>query len=225
MPKPANAIRLTATVVGTAYAAALYLSGVHIQAGTKQALGYLPTALTFLVTLWDIWLWRLPLLQRLAKRPWISGTWSATLTPTAASVIPPGGSHGPVEAYLMIEQTFWSIGIRQYTSESRSNSGATMWGETTSGSDRTFTYNYASHPRQAIADRSPSHLGTVTLDVVGLRPSTITGDYFTNRYTKGDLTLHLVDRTTDYADFASVQKHCQPAGGASPEPVTPDAQR
>jgi hypothetical protein len=210
MGRPAVAVRLTATGAGAAYAVALYVSGVHIQAGVKQAISYLPTALTFLVALWDIWLWRLPGLQLLAKRPWIAGIWSATLTPTAASVIPKGGNRGPIEAYVIIKQTFWSIGVRQYTSESRSDSRATMWSETTDGSNRAFTYTYANRPRQELENRSRPHLGTTVLDVVGLRPSTITGDYFTDRYTKGDMTMRLVDRTTGYADFASAKKHCQP---------------
>jgi len=87
-----------------------------------------------------------------------------------------------------------------------------MWSETTGGSDRTLTYTYANRPRQELENRSRPHLGTAALDVVGLRPSIITGDYFTDRYTKGDMTLHLVDRTTGYADFASARKHCQPTG-------------
>jgi hypothetical protein len=214
MARPATAVRLAATVVGSGYAVALYMSGIHIQAGAKQALGYLPTALTYSVTLWDLWLWRLPVLDRLGKRPWIAGTWSATLTPTAASVIPEGGNRGPIEAFVIIKQTFWSIGVRQYTHESRSDSRATMWIDTTGGSDRTLTYTYANRPRQGLEDRSRQHLGTAALDVVGLRPSTITGDYFTDRYTKGDMELYLVDRTTDHADFASVKKHCQPTEGA-----------
>jgi hypothetical protein len=212
MARPAAAVRLTATVVGAAYAVALYVSGVHIQAGPKQALSYLPAALTFLVALWDIWLWRLPILQLLGKRPWIAGIWSATLTPTAASVIPDGGNRGPIVAYVIIKQTFWSIGVRQYTSESRSDSRATMWSETPGGSDRTLTYTYSNRPRQELESRSRPHLGTAAFDVVGLKPSTITGEYFTDRYTKGDMTLHLVDRTTGYADFASADKHCRPAG-------------
>jgi hypothetical protein len=210
MASPAAAVRLTATVVGTVYAVALYLSGIHIQAGAKEALSYLPTILTFLVALWDIWLWRLPLLQRLAKRPWIAGIWSASLTPTAQSHIPPGGNRGPIKAYVIISQTFWSTRIRQYTAESRSDSHASIWSDTASGSDRTLTYTYANRPRQELEDRSRPHLGTASLDIVGLRPSTMTGDYFTDRYTKGDMELHLIDRTTDYADFASADEHYQP---------------
>ena len=211
MARPGTAVRIAATVAGAAYAVALYVSGVHIQAGAKQALSYLPTVVTFLVTLWDLWIWRLPVLQRLAKRPWIAGTWSATLTPTAASHIPAGGNHGPIEAYIVVTQTFWSIGIRQYTGESRSDSIAAVWSQLVGRSDNTLTYNYANRPRQEFETRSHPHLGTAALDVVGRRPSTITGDYFTDRYTKGDMTLRLVDRTTSHADYASVREHCQPA--------------
>lgn len=210
MARPATVVRLTATLAGTTYAAALYASGVHVQAGARQALGYLPTAVVFLVALWDVWLWRLPLVQRLGKRPWIAGTWSANLMPTAASVIPAGGDRGPIEAYVIITQTFWSIGVRQYTAESRSDSHASIWAETLDGSHLTLIFNYVNRPRQEFEKRSRPHLGTAALDVVGLRPPAMAGDYFTDRYTKGDLTLRLVDRTTDYADFASVREHCGP---------------
>lgn len=209
MARPGTAIRITATTASAAYAVALYVSGIHIQAGAKQALSYLPTAITFLVTLWDLWIWRLPVLQRLAKRPWIAGTWSATLTPTAASHIPAGGNRGPIKAYVIITQTFWSIGIRQYTAESRSDSIAAVWSQLADHPDSTLTYNYANRPRQEFETRSHPHLGTAALDVVGLRPSSITGDYFTDRYTKGDMTLRLVDRTRGHTNYASAREHCQ----------------
>lgn len=209
MARPATTVRLTATIVGVAYAAALYLSGVHIQAGAKQVLSYLPTVLTLLVALWDIWLWRVAGLQRLSKRPWIAGTWSTTLTPTASSKIPDGGNGGPIAAYVIITQTFWSIGVRQYTEESRSNSRATMWVGTSAGGVKTLTYTYANRPRQELEERSHPHLGTAALDIVGLRPKVVAGDYFTDRYTKGDMQLRLVDRTTDHADFSSTRDHCQ----------------
>jgi SMODS-associating 2TM, beta-strand rich effector domain len=207
MARPASAVRLTATAVGAAYAIALYLSGVHIQTGPKDALSYLPTFLTFAVALWDIWLWRLPGLQRLAKRSWIAGTWKVTLTPTAASRIPEGGNRGPIDAYVVITQTFWSIGVRQYTAESKSDSRAAMWGDTLAGPDQSLTYTYVNRPRREFEDRSTAHLGTAALDIVGLRPKTISGDYFTDRYAQGDMKLTLVDRTTHHADFLSAERH------------------
>ena len=207
MARPAKAVRLTVTIVGAAYAVALYVSGVHIQAGWKHALSYLPTLLTFAVALWDIWLWRLLGLQRLAKRPWIAGIWKATLIPTAASKIPEGGNRGPIDAYVIITQTFWSIGVRQYTAESRSDSRAAMWDDAPAGTDKTLTYTYTNRPRRELEDRSKAHLGTAALDIVGLRPTTMTGDYFSDRYTQGDMRLTLVDRSRDHSDYASAEQH------------------
>ena len=211
MTRPAAAIRVTAVAVSGAYAIALYLSDVHIQDGAKKALSYLPVVLTLLVTAWDLWLWRLPVVQKLSRRPLLLGTWRTTLTPTAASHIPDGGNRGPIEAYVIIHQTYWSLDVRQYTAESRSDSRASLWSNSASQAVRTLIYTYSNQPRREFEQRSQPHLGTSALDIVGMKPMSITGDYFTDRYTKGDMSLVLVDRTTDHADFDAARSHCQAA--------------
>lgn len=211
MINPTSTVRRTAVVVGVIYAAVLYLSGVHHDAGAKQALSYVPTALVILVALWDVWLWKAAWFHRLSQRPLISGTWSTTLTPTAESRIPEGGNRGPIEAYVVIRQTYWSIAVRQYTAESTSDSKASMWNNPKGGSARTLTFTYANQPRQVLEGRSRHHLGTTALDIVGMKPTTVTGDYFTDRYTKGDMTLTFVDRSTDHDSFATAQQHVQGA--------------
>ncbi len=210
MDKPVAAVRLAAVVVGAAYAGALYLSGVHLQAGPKQALSYLPTFAVLVVTLWDVWLWRQPFVHRFARRPVLAGTWRATLKPTADSHIPLGGSSGPIEAYTIITQSYWSITVRQYTVESRSESKAAMWSGGSMSSSKTLTFTFANTPKQELESRSRSHLGTAAVDVVGTQPRILAGYYFTDRYTKGDMTLALFDRSVDHPDFDSAQAHCQP---------------
>jgi hypothetical protein len=207
MAKPTSVVRLTAVVVGVAYAIALYLSGVHLKSDAKHVLSYLPAALALALTAWDLWLWRLPLLHRVSKRPLIAGTWVATLTPTAASHIPEGGIRGPIEAYLVITQTYWSITVRQYTAESTSDSRAAMWQQNPGNAARELTFTYSNRPLHSLEERSQPHLGTAELDVVGMEPSAMSGDYFTDRYTKGDMQLTLVDRTTRHADFAAARSH------------------
>lgn len=211
MARPAVAVRATAIVVGVTYAVALYASGIHLQDGAKKALSYLPTLLTLLVAAWDLWLWRLPGVQKLSRRPLLLGTWQAKLTPTDASHIPESGNRGPIEAYAVIHQTYWSVDVRQYTAESRSDSRASLWTNSPSQAVRTLIYTYANQPRRGLEQRSQSHLGTAALDIVGMKPTMISGDYFTDRYTKGDMRLELVDRTTGHPDFSAARRHCQPA--------------
>ncbi|WP_460605140.1 Cap15 family cyclic dinucleotide receptor domain-containing protein [Jatrophihabitans fulvus] len=188
-----------------AYAVVLYLSGVHLQDGWRKAVGYLPTLATLALALWDGYAWHLPGIQRLSKRPWVAGTWRATLSPTSASHIPTGGNRGPVEAYVIIKQSFWFTSVRQYTAESRSESIASVWAE--SGGEYRLIFMYGNRPKQQLESRSRPHLGTSSLDVVGLRPMTMAGEYFTDRYTKGDITLAFVDRQTGLGDFTSIQTH------------------
>ncbi|MDQ6849752.1 MAG: hypothetical protein M3070_07195 [Actinomycetota bacterium] len=206
MGSPATTTRIVATLVGIAYAVVLYVSGVHLQDGAKKIVAYLPAIATLLLAVWDLWLWRLPGVQRFAKRPWITGTWSVNLRPTDDSHIPEGGNRGPIEAYIIVTQSYWSISVRQYTAESRSESQTAVWSKTSGGNLLTFIY--ANRPMQELEARSRPHFGATTLDLVGLRPSSITGEYFTDRYTKGDMQLRLVDRSTDHADFASTRAHC-----------------
>lgn len=208
MTKPAATARLTAVAVGAAYTGALYLSGVQLQAGPEQALSYLPAAAVFAVALWDAWVWRLPLVHRLARRPLLAGTWRATLKPTEDSHIPSGGSSGPIEAYVIISQSYWSISVRQYTLESRSESKAAIWAGDPFSVTKTLTYTYANTPKQEHEARSRAHLGTTSLDVVGDQPQALSGYYFTDRYTKGDMALVLVDRTVHHPDYESARAHC-----------------
>jgi hypothetical protein len=210
MDKPAATVRLTTVAVGAAYAGALYISGEHLQAGLKQALSYLPAFAVLVVTLWDVWLWRQPFVHRFARRPVLVGTWRATLKPTADSHIPTGGNPGPIEAYVIITQSYWSISVRQYTVESRSESKAAMWSGGSTSSNKILTFTFANTPKQELESRSRSHLGTAAVDVVGTQPRILSGYYFTDRYTKGDMTLALFDRSVDHPDFDSAQAHCQP---------------
>lgn len=49
----------------------------------------------------------------------------------------------------------------------------------------TLTFVYENVPQQQLEQRSNRHFGTCGLDIGSLRPTTISGVYFTGRYTKG----------------------------------------
>ena len=81
-------MRIVVLTVGLAYTAILALSGIRLDSTTKLIIGWLPAAASIVLLVWDLWGWRLPLLNKLTHRPRIDGLWEVTLTPTAESVIP-----------------------------------------------------------------------------------------------------------------------------------------
>lgn len=200
-------VRLAVIVVGLIYAIMLYLSGVQLDNIYKQAVAALPAIGTIIVIAWDVYLWRLPLLKQLIRRPRIDGLWRAELTPTAESHIPSGGNRGPIPAYLVITQTFWSVHVRQYTLESVSRSRAFFWQILPNADVESLNFVYENEPRQALQHRSNRHLGACIFDIVGRSPKSISGVYFTDRYTKGDMELEFVDRTRGYSSFQDADRH------------------
>lgn len=88
-------------------------------------------------------------------------------------------------ATLDIWQTFLSIHIIMKRSESRSRSVSAflddIFGETQ------LTYCYLNEPRTEFRDRSKIHYETATLCVND--PQNISGKYYTDRCTRGDITF------------------------------------
>ncbi len=208
MGRPTFAVRITATAVGGVYTIAMFLAGVHLDTGVKKLLAFLPVAAGVGLSLWDTWFWRAPGVRQFVKRPWLEGTWVTELQPTVESHIPEGGSRGPIEAYVVIRQSFWGIAVRQYTAESTSNSRTHFWQPATLGMPEGLVFTYENLPKQEVQHRSERHFGTCQFDPTTSRPTEISGYYFTDRYTKGDMTLRLYDRTTGHESFAAARRHC-----------------
>ena len=59
------------------------------------------------------------------------------------------------------------------------------------------------------------HIGVCTLQPATHVPHELVGTYFTDRYTKGDMQLRLVDRTKGYSTFASASEHAAIGRGAA----------
>ncbi len=107
---------------------------------------------------------------------------------------------------MVIRQSYWSIAIRSYTAESKSDSRAVFW-ELRPGSDfETPAFIYENLPKESESHRSTRHLGTNRLDPTSASPNEVEGTYFTDRYTKGDMTISLINRTKGYGSFQAAQK-------------------
>lgn len=205
MGRPTWLVRSVTIAVAGLYSLALFLSGATLLPWINQAFAALPFSAGLLVIMWDSLLWRIPLLQKVSKRPYLAGFWAVTYQPTIESHIPDGGNRGPIPGFIIIRQTFWSISIRSYTKESKSDSRSFFW-ELRPGSDfATLTFAYENLPKESESHRSTRHTGTNRLDPTSARPAEVEGSYFTDRYTKGDMVVTLIDRSHGYGSFKEAQ--------------------
>lgn len=207
MRRPGLPVRVAVIGVSIVYTVLLHLAGLKLDTQFKQVVALLPVAAGLVLTAWDLWLWRLPGVHRLTRRPRLHGLWAGELLPTAESQIPAGGDRGPIPAYLVITQSYWSIAVRQYTGESKSDSRSFFWQRNLGAEVETLSFLYENSPEQKHQSRSPRHLGTCSLDSTRRVPDEMTGVYFTDRYTKGDMSMKLVDRSTGHPSFKAAQEH------------------
>lgn len=207
MQRPVAVVRLSLLGAGLVYSLLLYLSGVELDSWTKRLLAFLPALGAGLLTLWDVWLWHLPGVKNLVRRPRLDGLWQVTLIPTDDSHIPEGGNRGPIAAFLVINQSYWSIHLRQYTAESASRSRAFFWEQLNGADTERLAFIYENDPKQSQQHRSMKHLGSCILDSTNRRPRTMSGVYFTDRYTKGDMEIQLIDRTKGHGCFDEAERH------------------
>ncbi|WP_161578669.1 hypothetical protein [Plantibacter flavus] len=201
MTRPTWLVRIVILGVAGLYTLGLFVSGATLQPWINQSLAALPVIGSLLLLLWDVLIWKIPFVQTLTKRPYIAGFWGVTYRPTAESHIPDGGNRGPIVGYLIIRQSYWSLSVRSYTAESKSDSRSVFW-ERRPGSDfETPAFIYENLPKESESHRSTRHLGANRLDPTCASPTEMEGTYFTDRYTKGDMAIELINRTKGYGSF------------------------
>jgi hypothetical protein len=187
-------IRAVAVAVGAVWTTVLYLSDVQLPTAGQQVVANIPIALVVLTVAFDLWLWKLPGIDRFHGRPRIGGTWATTITPHPDSHIPDGGDTGPIAGTTIIEQTFWTLTITMKTGESESISRAEdIAPDGGSRTRKVLTYTYTNTPQMAVRDHSPIHVGATMLTIDSPEPATLTGLYWTGRLTIGDLLLTRTD--------------------------------
>jgi hypothetical protein len=143
------------------------------------------TAALFVLAL-EHYLWRAPLVGGLiTNRPDMRGTWRGTLQSDWTD--PESGEAQPADddVYLVVHQTYWSVTARLLTAESRSEPLVGII-EDVAGRARLLAI-YRNEPRSALREHSPIHHGAVILDCSGRPPLRLTGAYWTDRRTGGEL--------------------------------------
>jgi hypothetical protein len=179
----------------------VFVIGTWVQSG-RPDLGGLKffsaavLASTAVFNLWDFWLWRISFVQRIPGVPRsVRGTWRGTLT--SFWVDPSTGkSPAPKTVYLVVRQTGSFTMVKLLTDESRSTSALANVSEV----DGSFmlTYLYLNKPNMRVEHRSRIHHGSAVFDVSGCPARRLSGRYWTDRDSKGE--LEFAQRSDKIAD-------------------------
>lgn len=137
--------------------------------------------------LWEVyrrWLWKSRWLQWWIAHPNIAGTWKGTAKSSFDLEKP------PIAISVTIKQTFTTLDISfrtdSATSQSYSLAGCLV-SDNEAGRHR-MVYTYLNEP-DPFAKGLDMHFGTAILEIEGLPPSRMQGQYLTARQTKGTITL------------------------------------
>jgi hypothetical protein len=178
-------VRVVAAVVVAVFVAGTWLTNGKVDLAWARFFSAAVLVTSLILGVWDVWLWRLPAVQRIPGVPRrIRGTWQGTLRsywidPATGQPLP------PKKVYLVVHQTATLISVKLFTNESRSTS--TIADVSTVDGLSVLTYVYLNRPDMRVESRSRMHHGSTTIDVCGRPPSRLHGRYWTDRESKGEL--------------------------------------
>ncbi len=162
----------------------------------KELFQLVPTTVTIelvLVCLFTKWIWKWKLLHPwFVEKPDLSGKWEGTLHYVwiKEDCI---REEGDRDTSVSITQTFNHIVVKLETIESTSRSVATSFDIDEHRGISDLYYTYINEPKVTIQDRSKIHYGTARLTFDLKNPTTLTGEYWTSRDTKGIMNLTKVN--------------------------------
>ena len=188
--------QVVSLVVVSVFAVGIWSTGGDVDLGWLRFFSLAVLIATAVLNLWDRFLWRIALAQRIAGVPRdVRGTWKGTLTSFWQD--PTGGeAPSPKTVYLVVRQTSTTVSVVLFTDELRSNS--TLARVQSSNGLLSLNYLYVGRPESRLEDRSRMHNGSASLDIAGLPATRLRGRYWTDRDSRGELEFS--DRSSKLAD-------------------------
>lgn len=199
------AITVVAALASGSWALILAHNGWVIPTTFFSPLSLVVTLLAGLLYAFDAWLWRWPLVCSLVGRPDLRGTWKGVIRSNAKT-----SNHNvnaePIEVFVTIRQTFSTLHLRLLSPESQSFSLTSNLFEE-APEQFAVTWVFRNEPRLLVQDRSRAHLGGGLLRLTGEANSSMSGHYWTDRNTSGEIDLAFVarERANDYAAASKVK--------------------
>lgn len=214
MGRPSTLARVIAFAVSAVYSVILFFLDFDAPLWWRFVLSGLPTVAVGALLLWDLWAWHLKPVRKIIRRPDLRGFWRVSLTPHPDSLIPDGGNWGPIDGFVEIRQSFWSLHVRQYTKESESFSSSSTWVPTPGNEVDAVLFTYNNKPKMSESHRSPPNMGTCSLGPTNMKPREVEGTYFTDRLTKGDLVLTWIDESQGHESYAAALRYVEEKAAA-----------
>lgn len=180
-------IQVIAVVVSIVFVAGTLLTSGTPDTSFLRFFSVAVFAATIVIFAWDKWLWKLPVSQMIpsvARN--VSGTWETFLEsmwvdPSTNQVIE------PKTVYVVIRQTSSQTSVTLISNESKSKSALARL--VLEDGSWILHYIYTNQPLLDLQHRSPIHHGSGVLEVVGNPARRIAGSYWTDRNSRGKLSL------------------------------------
>jgi hypothetical protein len=151
--------------------------------------GFVVASIVAVVGVFSRWAWAWPVFRGwYVKRPDIRGTWKVTLQ---SNWIDPATGKGipPITAFFAVRQTLTTLSMRLMTPESKSKLIAHSM-ELANDGIYCMAGTYRNEPRVELqGERSEIHHGSLLLEVHGTPPVSMEGHYWTDRGTRGTMTV------------------------------------
>lgn len=176
---------LTGLIIGI-WTVFLILAGVSISKEFFDPLSKVVGIIVIILLLFDKWLWKLPFLHPwFVSVPDVSGTWKGQIISTWKDE-KTGEPIEPIDAFLVIYQTYSSINLRMITKDSKSDLLSGNFIHNQAGPNK-IAGIYNNIPNLMIREKSPIHYGGLLLEIHTDENTLLDGEYWTDRDTKGTL--------------------------------------
>jgi len=144
------------------------------------------TVVAFVLLGYERYAWRWRVVRRFTGVPLLAGTWRGTLI--SSHIKPDGTKVAPTPTVLRITQTASILTVTLFTGESTSVSKAVAL-KRLPDNRWSLSWFYENTPRPEVRHRSERHCGAAEVFLGGRDGEELTGEYFTDRMTRGELQL------------------------------------
>lgn len=174
------------------WAGVLTLRGTALSWDFLWPFGLVLSILTLVLLAWDRAVWRFPPLHGwFVHRPDLRDTWKARLISHWKDP-ETDRAREPIDCFVAVTQTSSALQLRLMTEESESWLVASEIRRSPKGSGYQVLGVYMNQPEARLRGvRSEMHFGGLVLDTHGStqKPESLTGEYWTDRGTKGSIQL------------------------------------